>query len=142
MSASHPLDRAVHNALTSRQAPLSIREGDVVRFDPDYALFAAAGPDATPADWTALSRTTGRVALFEANAVVPEGLGELRAAVGLQGRGTLVADGYEMRPARGRARCTGPECSRGHWVVHGFGDGGVRAVHSVLSSDAEPAIEL
>ncbi len=64
--------------------------------------------------------------------VVPEGIREVRVGIGLEGRGTLVTDDHGMRPARGRARCTGPECAKGHWTVHGFGDGGVRAIHSVL----------
>ncbi|MFJ6025489.1 GNAT family N-acetyltransferase [Brevundimonas sp. NPDC092305] len=74
MTMTHPLDRAVWNALTTRQASLAIREGGVLRFDGDYALFAAATPEATYADWVALARTTGPVALFEVDPVVPDGL--------------------------------------------------------------------
>ncbi len=107
---THPLDRAVWNALNSRQAPLSIREGGVVRFDPAYATFAAAGPDADPGDWAALARATGRLALFEADVVMPEGLVEVdridclqMTATGLSAGGRAVAfealsdaDGPEM----------------------------------------------
>ncbi|MEO3783179.1 galactose oxidase early set domain-containing protein [Actinocorallia sp. B10E7] len=64
--------------------------------------------------------------------VVPKDTGAIRFAVGLQGRGTLVTDDHGFRRAEGRAGCAGPECSRGHWVVRDFGDGGVRAIHSVL----------
>lgn len=76
MSAGHPLDKAVRNALTGRQAGLSVRSGDVVRFDPAYALFAAAGPETTDDDWVALARATGPLALFETDPVVPAGLRE------------------------------------------------------------------
>ena len=63
---------------------------------------------------------------------VPEGTTAIRFAVGLRGKGTLVTDDHEIRPVRGRVRCSGPECTRGHWTVRDFGRGGVRAVHSVL----------
>ncbi|MFC7377581.1 GNAT family N-acetyltransferase [Brevundimonas sp. GCM10030266] len=90
---AHPLDQAVHNALTSRQAALSIREGDVIRFDPDHALFAAAGPSATAADWVVLARSTGRLALFEADAVVPAGLVEVDRIDCLQMTATAISGG-------------------------------------------------
>ena len=109
MIVGHPLDRAVHNALTSRQAPLSIREGGVIRFDPDYALFAAAGPDATPADWGALSRATGRVALFEANAVVPEGLVEADRIDCLQMVATSLSAGGKTVAFEALSDADGPE---------------------------------
>jgi hypothetical protein len=51
MSAGHPLDRAVWNALTTRQAHLAIAEGGVKRFDPKHALFAAA-VELLPRLWT------------------------------------------------------------------------------------------
>lgn len=91
MSASHPLDRAVHNALTSRQAPLAIREGGVLRFDPAYATFAAAGPDATAEDWTTLARTTGPVSLFETDPVIPAGLVEVSRIDCLQMTATALS---------------------------------------------------
>lgn len=75
MSPPHPLDRAVWNALTTRQAPLALARGEVRRFDPAFALFAAGGAD--DADWVALARATGPLALFEANPVVPRGLVEV-----------------------------------------------------------------
>jgi len=96
MSAAHPLDRAVWNALTSRQAPLSISESGVLRFDPAYAIFAAAGPDAHPADWVALARATGRLALFETDAVVPEGLVEVDRIDCLQMTATSLTAGREI----------------------------------------------
>lgn len=49
----HPLDRPVWSALTSRQAPLARGGGRALRFDPAYALFAAAA-DASPASTAAL----------------------------------------------------------------------------------------
>ena len=97
MSVSHPLDRAVWNALNSRQASLAIREGGVVRFDSAYAAFAAAGPDADPSDWVALARATGRLALFEADAIVPDGLVEVDRIDCLQMTATQIqAGGREM----------------------------------------------
>lgn len=77
MTSHDPLDRAVWNALTTRQASLAIREGGVLRFDPDHALFAAAGPNATDDDWVSLARSTGPLALFETDPVVPRGLVEV-----------------------------------------------------------------
>src|SRR5215217_523167 len=54
MTQAHPLDRPVWAALTSRQANLSLGDGRGLRFDPDYALFAAAA-DASPESTAALS---------------------------------------------------------------------------------------
>jgi len=39
---NHPLDRPVWNALTSRQAHLTVANGAAVRIDPSYGPFAAA----------------------------------------------------------------------------------------------------
>ena len=39
---THPLDRPVWNALTTRQAELAVASGAAVRIDPDYGPFAAA----------------------------------------------------------------------------------------------------
>lgn len=107
--ASHPLDRAVWNALTSRQAPLSIREGGVVRFDPAYATFAAAGSEASAADWTALARTTGRVALFEVDAVVPDGLVEVDRINCLQMTATALSAGGKAIAFEPLTDADGPE---------------------------------
>ena len=97
MTASHPLDRAVLNALTSRQARLGIAEGGVLRFDPAYATFAAAGPGATPEDWAALVRATGPVALFETDPVIPTGLTETARIDCLQMTATAItASGREV----------------------------------------------
>lgn len=41
MDAEHPLDRAVWNALTSRQASLARGGGGALRMDPAYGFFAA-----------------------------------------------------------------------------------------------------
>lgn len=108
--SAHPLDRAVWNALSTRQAPVAIAGGGVLRFDPAYALFAAASPEAEAADWVALARETGRLALFEVDPVVPEGLTEVdridcqqMVATAVNGGGRAVAfepltdaDGPEM----------------------------------------------
>jgi len=110
MSASHPLDRAVWNALNSRQAPLSIREGGVVRFDPAYATFAAAGPEATPEDWTALTRATGPVALFETDPVIPPSLTETARIDCLQMTATAItASGRRQIAFEPLADADGPD---------------------------------
>ena len=93
MSAGHPLDKAVRNALTGRQAGLSVRSGDMVRFDPAYALFAAAGPETTDDDWVARARATGPLALFETDPVVPAGLREIDRIDCLQMVATEITPG-------------------------------------------------
>lgn len=50
---AHPLDRPVWSALTGRQAPLAAGDDRALRFDPAYALFAAAA-DASPESLAAL----------------------------------------------------------------------------------------
>lgn len=109
MSASHPLDRAVWNALNSRQAPLSIHEGGVVRFDPAYATFAAAGPDARPQDWSALARATGPLALFETDPVIPEGLAEVARIDCLQMTATALSAGGREVAFEALTDADGPE---------------------------------
>ncbi len=49
----HPLDRPVWSALTSRQASLALGDARALRFDPAYALFAAAA-DVSPESMAAL----------------------------------------------------------------------------------------
>ncbi|RZJ25186.1 MAG: GNAT family N-acetyltransferase [Brevundimonas sp.] len=105
----HPLDRAVWNALTSRQASLALHEGGVVRFDPAYATFAAAGPDASPRDWLSLTTATGRVALFEADAVVPEGLVEVDRIDCLQMTATQINAGGRTVAFEALTDADGPE---------------------------------
>jgi len=39
---THPLDRPIWSALTSRQADIAERVGDAVRLKPEYGVFAAA----------------------------------------------------------------------------------------------------
>ena len=55
MTPNHPLDRPVWSALTSRQAHLALGDDQALRFDPAYALFAAAA-DETPGATAALGR--------------------------------------------------------------------------------------
>ena len=50
---AHPLDRPVWSALTGRQASLALGDARALRFDPAYALFAAAA-DASPESLAAL----------------------------------------------------------------------------------------
>jgi len=44
---THPLDRPIWSALTTRQASIAERVGDAVRLKPDYGVFVAAA-DASP----------------------------------------------------------------------------------------------
>lgn len=69
----------------------------MVRFDPDYATFAAAGPEASAQDWPALARMTGPLALFEVDPVIPHGLTEVSRIDCLQMTATaLSADGRSV----------------------------------------------
>lgn len=72
---AHPLDRAVWNALTSRQAHLAVKHGSVLRFDPAYARFCAVAEGADgEVDLRALADRTGPLALFETDPICPPGL--------------------------------------------------------------------
>ena len=109
MPADHPLDRAVWNALTSRQAPLALHQGEVVRFDPAYAAFATASPEATGDDWVSLARRTGRLALFEPDAAVPEGLVEVDRIDCLQMTATQIKAGGRTVEFEALTDADGPE---------------------------------
>lgn len=52
---SHPLDRPVWSAFTSRQSHLALRDGDALRVDPEIGLFVATA-DHAPRTLAALSR--------------------------------------------------------------------------------------
>jgi predicted GNAT family acetyltransferase len=52
---SHPLDRVIWNAFTTRQAHVALRDGDVLRVHPDFGLFAATA-DHAPESLAALGR--------------------------------------------------------------------------------------
>jgi hypothetical protein len=54
MEISHPLDRPVWSALTSRQSHLASGDGRALRIDPDYGLFAASA-DRSPESLIALA---------------------------------------------------------------------------------------
>jgi predicted GNAT family acetyltransferase len=73
MTASHPLDRPVWNALTSRQTDCAIGDGAARRFAPDYGPLAGAR-DASPEAQAALAALTcdeTGLWLLEAEAVAP-----------------------------------------------------------------------
>ncbi|MFI4976959.1 MAG: GNAT family N-acetyltransferase [Caulobacterales bacterium] len=67
MQPGHPLDRPVWNALTTRQAGLGRGDGQAVRLDPEYGLFAAAvdGSPGALAALAALVPDRGGLALVE-----------------------------------------------------------------------------
>ncbi|MBO9709095.1 MAG: GNAT family N-acetyltransferase [Caulobacter sp.] len=66
--SSHPLDRAVWNAFSTRQAHLALHDGDALRVDPEIGLFVATA-DQEPASLAALERLVrahpGEVGLVE-----------------------------------------------------------------------------
>ena len=73
MPTAHPLDRPVLSALAGRQAPLALRRGGAVRFDPAFAMFAAL-EEVSPrslADLAHLVAAHGDVALVEADEPPP-----------------------------------------------------------------------
>jgi ribosomal protein S18 acetylase RimI-like enzyme len=77
VSPAHPLDRPVWSALTSRQSHLAVGDGRALRFDADYALFAAAADDAddSVAALARLLPAGGAMGLVEAGDVrLPDGL--------------------------------------------------------------------
>ncbi|MDX6744657.1 galactose oxidase-like domain-containing protein [Actinocorallia sp. A-T 12471] len=63
---------------------------------------------------------------------VPAGTKAIRFGQVLSDTGTLTTDNYKIALAKGAAKCVGSECKKGHWIVNDFGDGGVRAMHTVL----------
>lgn len=68
---SHPLDRPIWSSLTTRQAHLAVGDGRALRFNADFALFAAGadgGPEAAEAVG-ALIPERGVVGLVEAGPV-------------------------------------------------------------------------
>ena len=68
MNSSHPLDRPVWSALTTRQAPLAEGDGRALRFQAAYGLFAASadGSAESLAALPGLIARGGGVALVEA----------------------------------------------------------------------------
>jgi hypothetical protein len=52
---SHPLDRPVWSAFTTRQARIALRDGEALRVHPDFGLFAATA-DHAPESLAALGR--------------------------------------------------------------------------------------
>ena len=74
---SHPLDRPIWASLTTRQSPLAKGDARAMRFDPDYAMFAAAADDGDEAmaALASLVAAHGDTALVEADPVrLPPGV--------------------------------------------------------------------
>lgn len=63
----HPLDRPAWKALRTRQAHLARGDGRALRFDPDYALFAAAADPRDGAALAPLVPDSGAIGLVEAS---------------------------------------------------------------------------
>ena len=99
---SHPLDRAVWNALTTRLSPLATPDSDVraVRIDPEVGVFLAAA-DASPESRARLTELAHRhpgAGLVEAVGgpmvdVLPEGVGVARRVALVQMTATELTPG-------------------------------------------------
>jgi len=67
---AHPLDRPAWSALRTTQRALAIGEGPALRYDPDYAIFAATdGDGASLAALGALTRATGPAIVLQKDAL-------------------------------------------------------------------------
>ncbi|ROO83674.1 N-acetylneuraminic acid mutarotase [Actinocorallia herbida] len=84
-----------------------------------------------------LPSSTGFRASVGRTPAVPAGTKAIRFGQGLFGTGTLTTDNYKISLAKGTAKCAGSECTKGHWIVNDFGDGGVRAMHSVVLNNGK-----
>ncbi|MES2833551.1 MAG: GNAT family N-acetyltransferase [Pseudomonadota bacterium] len=97
---THPLDRPVWSALTGeRQAHLALGDARAMRFDPAYALFAAARDDAPESveDLARLIPEGGAVGLVEADDVaLPPGAPARHAACVQMTAHTLTAGGPDL----------------------------------------------
>jgi predicted GNAT family acetyltransferase len=97
MEISHPLDRPVWSALTSRQSHLASGDGRALRIDPDYGLFAASA-DRSPeslAALAALAPAEGVIGLVEPDVPpTPPGLVLVSSALCHQ----MVAERIASRP--------------------------------------------
>lgn len=100
MIRAHPLDRPVWSALTGqRQAALALGDARALRFDPAYALFAAArdeAPDSVAA-LVGLIPAEGVVGLVEAGKVsLPAGVPARQAACVQMTAQSLTAGGADL----------------------------------------------
>ena len=87
MALNHPLDRPIWSALASRQAYLARGDGRALRFDPDFALFAAAADDAPEslAALGALNTSPNGLGMIEAgDPSIPPGAVVRSKAAGVQ----------------------------------------------------------
>jgi predicted GNAT family acetyltransferase len=96
---THPLDRPVWNALTTRQAHLAQGDARALRFHPDYGLFAAS---VDGGNLLALIPSGGGVALVEAqDAPPPPGAAVMQHAILNQMIATAITRGdatFEVVP--------------------------------------------
>lgn len=111
-ASSHPLDRPVWNALTTRQAPLARGDGRALRFAPQYGLFAAAADN----DAEGLSALCGLeigedgLGLVEVDAVeAPRGLTRASAAACVQMTAKAVTPGAPDFPVAALGDADAPE---------------------------------
>jgi hypothetical protein len=91
---THPLDRPVWSALTSRQARLGLGGDLARRFAPEYGPFGAAA-EPSPEGWAALLALVGEgLAIVEAEpAPLPQGVAALQEAELVQMAMAKLADG-------------------------------------------------
>ena len=93
----HPLDRPIWNALTSRQREFAEGAGDILRFGPAFAPFAAtaAGTAESFSKLADLVPLDGQIVLQQAHQIpAPSGLVLRQAVLTVQ----MVADQIERRP--------------------------------------------
>ena len=87
MILNHPLDRPAWSALTGRQAPLALGDERALRFDPAFALFAAAADASTEslAALGALNTSPNGLGMIEAgDPPIPPGAVVRSKAAGVQ----------------------------------------------------------
>ncbi|HZW17137.1 MAG TPA: GNAT family N-acetyltransferase, partial [Brevundimonas sp.] len=96
MTLDHPLDRPIWSALTGRQAPLALGDRRALRFDPAFALFAAAadGSGESLAALGALNTSPNGLGMIEAgDPPVPPGAVVRSKAAGVQMVATALKGG-------------------------------------------------
>lgn len=103
---AHPLDRPAWSALTTRQAHLALGNDRALRFDNDFALFAAARDDTAEslrALGDLLPESGSTILLQTGESTVPPGAIAQLTATGVQ----MVAQDFEpLEPGSGIARLT------------------------------------
>lgn len=104
-ATAHPLDDATRLSLTGPHAHFAERRGDVLRYPPDVASFAALPPDPAESDWAdvaALAGPGGQVAYTGDGVLPPDGWEVVARGPGVQ----MVDDGVAAAPDPEAVRLT------------------------------------